>query len=41
MRTPMCAYQGERNVSFSENFAYAQNEWTQGILYLLITNDNQ
>ena len=24
----MCAYQGVRNVSFSENFAYVLNEWT-------------
>ena len=24
---PMCAYQGVRNVNFSENFAYVLNEW--------------
>ena len=27
IRTPMCAYQRVRNVSFSENFAYVLNEW--------------
>ena len=27
MRRRTCAYQGVRNVSFSENFAYALNEW--------------
>ena len=26
-RTPTYAYQGVRNVSFSENFAYALNGW--------------
>ena len=26
IRTPMCVYQGVRNVSFSENFAYVLNE---------------
>ena len=26
IRTRTCAYQGERNVSFSENFAYVLNE---------------
>ena len=24
----MCAYQGVRNVNFSENFAYVLNEWS-------------
>ena len=24
-----CAYQGVRNVGFSENFAYVRNEWSQ------------
>ena len=28
IRTPTCAYQGVRNVSFSENFAYVLHEWT-------------
>ena len=23
----MCAFQGVKNISFSENFAYALNEW--------------
>ena len=27
IRTRMCAYQGVRNVSFSENFAYVLNGW--------------
>ena len=27
IHTRMCAYQGVRNVSFSENFAYVLNEW--------------
>ena len=27
IRTPTCAYQGVRNVSFSDNFAYLLNEW--------------
>ena len=27
LRTPTCAYQGVRNVSFSDNFAYLLNEW--------------
>ena len=26
--TCTCAYQGVRNVSFSENFAYVLNEWS-------------
>ena len=28
MRTRTCAYQGVRNVSFSENFTYVLNGWT-------------
>ena len=28
IRTLMCAYQGLRNVSFSENLAYELNEWS-------------
>ena len=28
IRTRTCAYQGVRNVSFSENFAYVLNEWS-------------
>ena len=28
IRTRMCAYQGVRNVSFSENFVYVLNGWT-------------
>ena len=28
IRTSTCAYQGVRNVSFSENFAYVLNEWS-------------
>ena len=28
IRTYTCVYQGVRNVSFSENFAYIQNEWS-------------
>ena len=27
--TRTCAYQGVRNVSFSENFAFVLNEWFQ------------
>ena len=27
IRTRTCAYQGVRNVNFSENFAYVLNEW--------------
>ena len=27
IRTRTCAYQGVRNVSFSENFAYVLNGW--------------
>ena len=27
IRTPTCAYQGVRNVSFSKNFAYVLNGW--------------
>ena len=27
IRTRMCVYQGVRNVSFSENFAYVLNGW--------------
>ena len=28
MHTWVCAYQGVRNVSFSQNFAYVLNEWS-------------
>ena len=28
IRTRICAYQGVRNVRFSENFAYVLNEWS-------------
>ena len=28
IRTRTCTYQGVRNVSFSENFAYVVNEWS-------------
>ena len=31
-RTRTCAHQGVRNVSFSENFAYALNGWSQNKL---------
>ena len=30
-----CAYQGVRNVSFSENFANVLNEWSLSIVYLI------
>ena len=35
IRTRTCAYQGVRNVSFSENFAYVLNEWSLGFLIKL------
>ena len=31
--TRLCAYQGVRNVSFSENFAHIMNEWTPNYFY--------
>ena len=31
-----CAYQGVRNVSFSEKFSYVLNEWSQIIFDLLL-----
>ena len=31
-----CAYQGVRNVSFSENFAYVLNEWSSWNLPTLV-----
>ena len=33
IRTRTCAYQEERNVSFSENFENVVNEWSQSILW--------
>ena len=30
----MCAYQGVRNVNFSENFAYVLNGWPQRVSYI-------
>ena len=35
IRTRTCAYQGVRNVSFSENFAYVLNAWALSKLSLL------
>ena len=35
IRTRTCAYQGVRNVSFSENFANVTNEWSPGSLTML------
>ena len=34
IRTHMCASQGLRNVSFSENIAYALNEWSPSLVNL-------
>ena len=31
-RTRTCAYQGVRNVSFLENFAYVLNEWSLSVI---------
>ena len=36
IRTRLCAYQGAWNVSFSENFANVINEWSLGILSILL-----
>ena len=36
--TPTCLYQGVRNVSFSENFAYALNEWPPATCYISYTS---
>ena len=36
IRTRMYAYQGERNVSFSENFSYVLNKWSQVVLKVLM-----
>ena len=33
----MCAYQGVRNVSFSENFAYVLNEWSLTDVFIILT----
>ena len=32
----MCAYQGVKNVSFSENFAYVLNRWAVSHLPILL-----
>ena len=37
IRTRPCAYQGVRNVSFSEYFAYALYEWSQGLYWAIIS----
>ena len=34
MYTRMCEYQGVRNISFSENFAYVLNEWSPNKTYI-------
>ena len=34
-----CAYQGVRNVSFSENFAYVLNGWPQTVSNLIQRNE--
>ena len=39
IRTRMRAYQGARNFSFSENFAYALNEWPTPVWFYIILRD--
>ena len=38
--TPWCAYQGVRNVSFSENFAYVLNGWSPYLRILMFDNNS-
>ena len=39
IRTRTCVYQGVRNVSFPESFAYVLNEWSLFLVSFLMTKD--